>query len=397
MYGSILPELRTPLSTRRLFGRMSEPAGEPSESGDATVPAATAPPATPDATASRLARLLEALEEEERVLVLTHDNPDPDALASAAGLAFLLEQRASVSTTIAFGGIVGRAENRALMQELSVKFQRIESLDPAPGTAVALVDTQPRAGNNSLPAGRIASVVVDHHPARPDSTAATFSDIRPEYGASCSMLVEYLRAADLEPERRLATALFYGIQSETMDLGREASLADIEASTYLYPLSDPAAISRIRHARVPASYFRSMHDAYAVARRYGNVVVVPMRRLDYPDMVAEIADLFMQMVGIDWTISMGRFRDHLLLSMRTYDTQAHAGTLVREAIGERGSAGGHGTFAGGQVSIRALSDEEAEALGEEILADLLAALGADDESPQPLIADPDRGPAEASE
>jgi nanoRNase/pAp phosphatase (c-di-AMP/oligoRNAs hydrolase) len=346
---------------------------------------------------SRLARLLQAVDEEERVLVLTHDNPDPDALASAAGLAFLLERRASLSTTIAFGGIVGRAENRALMQELDVKFQRIESIDLPAGAAVALVDTQPRAGNNSLPRGRIVSAVIDHHPERSDTTAATYSDIRPEYGASCSMLVEYMRAADLEPERRLATALFYGIQSETMDLGREASPADVEASTYLYPLSDPAAISRIRHARVPASYFRSMHEAYAVARRYGSVVVVPMRRLDYPDMVAEIADLFMQLAEIDWTISMGRFRDQLLLSMRTYDTQAHAGTLVREAIGGRGSAGGHGTFAGGQVPVRALSDEEVDALAEEILGDLLKALGVDDESPQPLIPDSDRGSAEAGE
>ena len=336
-------------------------------------------------TASRLAGLLAAVEGEDRAVVLTHDNPDPDALASAAALAFLLERRAAVSTTVAFGGIVGRAENRALIQEMGVKFQRIESLELPAGAAITLVDTQPRAGNNSLPVGRIVSAVVDHHPPRPDTVAATFSDVRPEYGASCSMLVEYLRAAELEPERRLATAMFYGIQSETMDLGREASRADVEASTYLYPLSDPEAISRIRHARVPASYFRSLHEALDAARQYGNVVTVCLKRLQYPDMVAEIADLFMQMVGIDWTIAVGRYREQLLISMRTYDTRAHAGSLVRDAIGERGSAGGHGTFAGGQVPVRGLSEEAVQELEEEILADLLGALGVDGESPQPLI------------
>jgi nanoRNase/pAp phosphatase (c-di-AMP/oligoRNAs hydrolase) len=363
----------------------SEPAPPSSQEAPATVTTGTEPEAAVGAAAARLAGLLAAFEGVDRAAVLTHDNPDPDALAAAAALAFLLEKRASLTTTVAFGGIVGRAENRALIQEIGVKFQRIESLELTAGTAIALVDTQPRSGNNSLPKGRIVSAVVDHHPPRPDTVTATFSDIRPEYGASCSMLVEYLRAAELEPEPRLATAMFYAIQSETMDLGREASRADVEASTYLYPLSDPEAISRVRHARVPASYFRSMHQALDVARRYGNVLTVYLSRLEYPDMVAEIADLFMQMVGIDWTIAIGRYREHILVSMRTYDTKAHAGSLVRDAIGERGSAGGHGTFAGGQVPVRGLSDKAVDELGEEILADLLRALGADGESPQPLI------------
>lgn len=344
-----------------------------------------------DAAAGRLAALLAAFDGASHATVLTHDNPDPDALASAVALAFLLEKRASLSTTVAFGGIVGRAENRALIQELGVDFQRVESLDQAAGTAIALVDTQPRAGNNSLPPGRIVSAVVDHHPPRPETVTATFSDIRTDFGASCSMLLEYLRAADLEPGRRLATGMFYAIQSETMDLGREASRADVEASTYLYPLSDPEAIASIRHARVPASYFRSLHEALDVARRYGTVLTACLTRLEYPDMVAEIADLFMQMVGIDWTIAIGRYRDQLLISIRTYDTLAHAGSLIRGAIGERGSAGGHGMFAGGRVPVRGLSDAAIEELADEILTDLLKALGVEDEAARPLI--PDAGPA----
>jgi nanoRNase/pAp phosphatase (c-di-AMP/oligoRNAs hydrolase) len=361
-----------------------DPAASTEEEASSSVTLGAAPDIE-SGDAARLAGLVASVDGANRATVLTHDNPDPDALASTAALAFLLEKRASLPTTVAFGGIVGRAENRALIQEMGVKFQRIESLDLPAGAAIVMVDTQPRAGNNSLPAGRIVSAVVDHHPPRPDTVAATFSDIRPEYGASCSMLVEYLRAAELEPEPRLATAMFYAIQSETMDLGREASRADVEASTYLYPLSDPEAISRIRHARVPASYFRSMHEALDAARRYGTVLAVYLTRLEYPDMVAEIADLFMQMAGIDWTIAIGRYREQLLMSMRTYDTRAHAGSLVRDAIGERGSAGGHGTFAGGRVPVRGLSDEEVDELGEEILADLLQALGVDGEAPQPLI------------
>ncbi|MFQ5678174.1 MAG: bifunctional oligoribonuclease/PAP phosphatase NrnA [Gemmatimonadota bacterium] len=333
----------------------------------------------------RLMALLEALEDLPRVLVLTHDNPDPDALAAAAGLGFLLERVAGVEPTLAFGGIVGRAENRALIQEMPVQFRRIETLEGAGKLPVALVDTQPRSGNNSLPAGRIASVILDHHPMRPETEVATFADVRPGYGASASMVVEYLRAAELEPERWLATSLFYGVQSETMDLGRDVSPADVDASLFLYPRSDPAAIARIRHARVPRGYLRSLHAALTRARRHGPVAVVPLGGMDYPDMVAEIADLFMHVEGVEWTVAVGRYGQELLLSLRTYDPRAHAGRLVRKVIGDRGSAGGHGGLAGGRINVRSLAEEEAAALRDELLRELLAELDAPSESSELLL------------
>lgn len=374
--------------------------GDPPPSTAPPVQAGALPesgPLEPEATtydhAVRLAGLLEAVEDAQRVLILTHDNPDPDALASAAALAFLLERAAGVEVAIAFGGIVGRSENRALMEELGREFRRADGLDEPASTLVALVDTQPRTGNNSLPPGRIASMVVDHHPLRPETAVCTFADVRPEYGSTSSILVEYLRAADLEPDRKLATALFYGVQSETLDLGREASPADVSASIYLYPRSDPAAISRIRHARVPVGYFRSMHKAIARARRHRNVVVVELGLLDYPDMVAEVADLFMHLNGVEWTVALGRFEDKLLLSLRTYDLGAHAGGLVRSVIGTRGTAGGHGSLAGGQVDLRSLSEEEVRDLRREILEDLLEALGVAEGRGDPLIVP---GPAEGA-
>lgn len=351
---------------------MGEPAG--SGSGEAV-----------SAPTEKLDGLLSTVEGAERVVVLTHDNPDPDALASAAALATLLTERAGIRPVVAFGGIVGRVENRALLQVLELDYRGPETIDDSAGTLIALVDTQPRAGNNSLPPGRIASIVIDHHPPRPETAASGFTDIRTDYGATCSILVEYLQAAGLEPERRLATALFYAIQTETMDLGRETSEADVAASLYLYPRSDPEAIARIRHARVPASHFRSVHRAIDAAVRYGTVIAAPLERLGYPDMVAEVADLFMQMNGVDWAIAIGRHRDHILLSIRTMDTSAHAGQLIREAIGDRGSAGGHGMLAGGRINVRGLADEEVLALRDEVLGDLLEALGVRDVAPAPLV------------
>ncbi len=333
----------------------------------------------------RLDQLLAAVEGAEQVVALTHDNPDPDAIASASALGYLLQHTCSLPTTLGFGGLVGRAENRALIEELGAAFVPVESIELTSSALVALVDTQPRAGNNSLPAGRIASVVIDHHPLRPETAAASFADVRPEFGASCSMLVEYLRAADLEPNPTLATALFYGIQSETQDLGREVSSADVDASVYLYPLTDPAGISRIRHARVPASYFSYLHKALERAKRSGGVIHVVAGRLEYPDMVAELADMFMRVERVEWAIAVGRYRDDILISVRTYKPDAHAGELVRTAVGEHGSAGGHGMLAGAQISTRGLSETEIDALQAEVLGALLRELGVDSEPERPII------------
>ncbi len=349
----------------------------------------------PDTTV-RLAAMKRALGDAERVIILTHDNPDPDAISSAAGLGFLVEKAFRLPVTLAFGGIVGRAENRSLLDELDVSFKQVEEIEFRSTAAVALVDTQPRAGNNSFPVGQIPTIVIDHHPVRPESSVAAYSDVRPEYGACASIIVEFLRAAKLEPDRRLATALFYGIQSETMDLGREASKAEIDASLFLYPRSDPVAISRIRHARVPLAVYRSVYSGLGQAWSRGSVICVPAGRLDYPDIVAELADLFMRVDDIDWVIAGGRYRDGMYISVRAFNPDAHAGDLVREVIRDRGSAGGHGEMAGARIDVGQLSAGEYEELIDSLFEDFCDHLGVSDQQRVPLIStDTDRSQAAA--
>lgn len=373
-----------------------ESAAEPGQESVADAEAGPTNPPRPTGEATeRLSQMRWVLGEAEHVVVLTHDNPDPDAIASAAGLGFLIERISGVSVTLAFGGIIGRAENRSLMEELGVPFERIEGLEIGPGTVFALVDTQPGSGNNALPAEIVPSVVLDHHPPRPASEAAAFSDIRPEFGASASMIVEYIRAARLEPDRKLATALFYGIQSETMDLGREASEADVAASVFLYPRTDPAAISRIRHARVPRGVYRSIHEGLERAWSQGGVVFVPLGDLDYPDLVAQLADLFLRVHGVDWVIAAGLYQDSLLLSVRADSPDAHAGDLVQGVVGDRGSAGGHGEMAGARIGLDGLGDPDAEGMIEDLLAEFAAALDVSELPAESLIAVPgDGGEAE---
>ena len=301
---------------------------------------------------ARLNALFEAMSSSQRVLILPHNDPDPDAIASAIALRYLLAQRSSLQADVVYKGLIGRAENKALVRYLDHPLRRLSSVNFRPPALVALVDTQPGAGNNALPPECNAAVVIDHHPWREGSAAATFADVRSDVGATSTILTGYLQAAVLEPPSTLATALFYGIKTDTMGLGRGASPADAAAYFYLQPRIDVDALVEIERAQVPAEYFRSLTAALQAAQRYEDVVISYVGAVGYPDLAAEMADLLLRLEGTRWVICMGAYQDSLILAARTRSRRGGAGQLVRAMVGMRGLAGGHGTMAGGQVQLQ---------------------------------------------
>lgn len=286
------------------------------------------------------------------ILILPHNDPDPDAIASAVGLRQLLVQRLNADVQVAYQGIIGRAENKALMRFLGRPLKQLTEADLRRASHIALVDTQPGAGNNPLPADRIPTIILDHHAWREESALAPYYDVRPEQGATSTIVTEYLQAASIEPSETLATALFYGIKTDTMGLGRGAGLADVAAYYYLQPLVDIEGLADIERAQVPASYFRSFVTAIQAARVYNQVVLSYIGAMSYPDQAAEIADILSRLEGVQWVLCMGVYNDSLVLAVRSRSRRTGAGQLVRAVVGDMGIAGGHGTMAGGQVPLR---------------------------------------------
>ena len=300
-----------------------------------------------------LTRLEVALGGSEQVLVLPHNDPDPDALASGAALQHLLENAFGVSTKIRYNGIIGRAENRALVDYLD---RNIETLHDTPAAMpVILVDTQPGAGNNRLPDSGAVVAVIDHHPLRTQTAGVPFVDVRPDVGACSTILTRYLQAANITPSGQLATALFYGIKSDTMALGRNVAEADVDAYVWLQPLIDPDALMEIEQAQVPPAYFRSINAALEAARVYHDVLIADVGAMAYPDLVAELADWLLRLQGVDWVICMGVYRNSLRVAVRTRSHNGGAGQIAQAIVAGDGIAGGHGTMAGGQIALDGLS------------------------------------------
>jgi nanoRNase/pAp phosphatase (c-di-AMP/oligoRNAs hydrolase) len=310
----------------------------------------------------------------ERWLVLTHDNPDPDALVSAALLARLLERRFHREAVVAYGGLIGRAENRETVRALRLELSHLRTVDLGSFQRFALVDTQPRTGNNQLPRERTPDLVFDHHPLRPRTATGPFYDVRPGYGATATILSEYLAAAGLEPTRALATGIVYAIRSETRDFGRECPGPDKLLYDRLLPTASKSLLARIQHASQPLDYFRNLRAALENLSTVGTLIVSHLGRIEQPDIVPEIADLLLRMEGKTWSLATGLHQDRVYLSLRTTNPRADAGELMRRLVGRRGKGGGHGMMAGGWVSAGKAANGEARALERQLAARLATLL-----------------------
>lgn len=312
---------------------------------------------------NKLEQLHDVLDGHSKVMIIPHNDPDPDAIAAALALQNLLKEVYNVESKIKYRGHIWRAENKALVQYLDKPLRHIQSSDWHLTPKIALVDSQSGAGNNPLPANRTADIVIDHHELQSEALPGKFVDVRPELGATSTILTEYLLEAGIDPAPQLATALFFGIKTDTMGLSRHASPADVKAYFFLQPLIDVNALVQIEQAQVPITYYQSIDNAIHAAHIFDDdVVIAYLDKLSHPDLCAEIADFFMRLQGVQWVLCMGVFRDELILSIRSRQTKFGAGKLVKEIIGELGTAGGHGMMAAGHIILDMDDDPERIAL-----------------------------------
>jgi nanoRNase/pAp phosphatase (c-di-AMP/oligoRNAs hydrolase) len=289
---------------------------------------------------ARVARIRRVLDPAPRVLILMQDDPDPDAIASALALRVVLGRTKAAAPIATFGRIT-RPENRAMTRLLEIDVERLVPAALADYDAVAMVDVQPSFFEERL---SDVALVVDHHPEERPVTARV-KDIRPSYGATSTILTEYLRAAEAKIPPRLATALLYGIKADTLHLERGTTRADVDAFTYLHPLANHNTLRRIERPDLPDAALDTL--AVGITRRelVGGVLFSHLGPVGYPELVAQFADLFLQVEGAEWSVVSGIVKDELHISVRNVGYVRGAGEVVRAAFGELGSAGGHRAMA----------------------------------------------------
>jgi len=374
------------------------------------------------ASERRIQQLRDLLQDRRNILVLMHNDPDPDAIASGFALQRLIGHLVpKAPVTLAHGGMMGRAENRTMAAVVIPHVRRISSRTAAQALpkydAILLVDTQPSAGNHLLyeidyPPDQIV-LAIDHHPPRRSQVRAVIHDVRPEIGATATLLAEYVAVSGMDIDGELATALFYGIKSDTRGLSRHTTALDIWAYTALRNFVDTDLLNQIEQVRLPRSYFRGISDALMNTTLYqcsdspqteieetddeqnemhgdeqpctGYTSVSLLFQMQRPDMAAEVADLILRMEDVSWAICLGIFEDHLVISVRTDSPKARAGRLVRAIVGKNGAAGGHDTMAGGRIHTPDATPAQRIAELHALVPRFLQMLGAGESVGAPLL------------
>ena len=336
-------------------------------------------------TPAKLDKLAHLLRGKSNLLIVMQDNPDPDSIAAALALRKLANTLAQVHCSIAHGGTVGRGENRALVHYLNLNLRPFDQIELERFDLTAMVDTQPGAGNNSFPTDSVPNIVIDHHSCRRKTRAAQFVDVRKAYGATATILFEYLCQAQVTPDVPLATALLYAIRSDTQDLGREAVRADVEAIGALYPMANKRMLSHIQRGKVQREYFDLLAKAIENAKIYDNCIITSLGEIAIPDMVGEVADLLLRDDHAAWTLCCGIFAQKMLLSLRTSDATRRADVIMRRIVARRGTGGGHDTIAGGQIPLKKGTKTELAKVEKAIRRKLLKSLAIEDHHPQSLI------------
>ncbi|MDR2339370.1 MAG: DHH family phosphoesterase [Deltaproteobacteria bacterium] len=302
---------------------------------------------------TRLAGLLKSFSRDDRLLILI--TADPDSIASAAALKRILWRKVA-HVYVASTNEVRRPDNLRLIEALGLKLPLVTQLDLSEFTKFAIVDSQP--SHNPLFEQVAFSAIIDHHPvctSEPqEGHAHVFMDIRPEWGATASIMVNYLRAAHIKPNKILATALFYAIKTDTQNFVRQGELEDIEAFRWLFPLIHQPLLTEIEMAPIDRGSFDVVKRSLAQTTIRKQYAFVFVEDLDHPDTLVIIADFVMLVQGVNRAVISGVFDNRLIIVLRSAGLRANLGKLAFDAFGDYGSAGGHKNMARAELSLDSL-------------------------------------------
>jgi len=298
-------------------------------------------------SADKLHELLDQFSGADHVLILI--NADPDAIASAMAFERLLWKRVT-RINISNINTITRPDNMAMIQLFDVTLIHVSKIEPRLYNKIVILDSQP--GHNDSFAGLDYTAIIDHH--EPGDYKAPFMDIRPHYGATSSIMTEYLKSAKIKPSERLATALFHGIKTDTANFERMASNSDIRAFQFLFRHANIHLARRIEQVDLRISFLEYFRKAIEEKIMEETRIYIHLGNVENPDVLVLLADFFMRVNTVTWSIVAGLYEDRLIIIIRNDGLQKDAGKLAGRLFGATGSAGGHKSMARAEITLEKL-------------------------------------------
>ena len=307
----------------------------------------------PLSAAERLRRFYQQFSQDDQVLIPIV--ADPDAIASAMAVKRLLWRRVS-GVTISNVNIINRPDNLAMIRLLGVNLTFVNDVEPSKYSRVVIVDSQPDHHESFL--NFEIHAVIDHHP---DTTsqnhAILYKDVRPKYGATASIMTEYLRAAKIKPSAKLATGLFHAIKTDTNNFQRKTLMEDIRAFQFLFRHANPHLARKIEQAELRLDFLNYFKKALEEKRLRRGRIFAHLDRINNPDICVLIADFFMRVNTVTWSIVSGIYQQKLIVILRNDGLRKDAGKTAQKSFGGMGSAGGHKGMARAEIPLEELKEK----------------------------------------
>lgn len=298
-------------------------------------------------TKQKIRELRTFVNEGDRIAILMQDDPDPDALSSAMALRTLLGRNKLTTPFFSFTPVT-RPENRNLIHLLEIEIAQATTEILKDFDKIAMVDVEPPYFADRIPR---ADIVIDHHPGYPLGNAV-FEDVRTRYGSTATIMTEYLICDGQRISERLATALLYGIRSDTVMLSRRVTDDDLQAFMHLYPLANYNLLRQIDRPEFPLSFARVLARAMTRLRARDGVIALCLGSVERDDLIVQMAEFCLQFEGVEWVAVAGKLGNSIVVAVRNQDTgRGNAGEVVKQLFGDLGSAGGHRNMAKAVVPI----------------------------------------------
>lgn len=309
------------------------------------------------------------LSSKERFAIFSHNNPDPDSISSAIGLAWILKKKFMKESKIFYGGEISHQQNKTMVNVLEIPMHKLEEYKPEEFDCVCLVDST----TQNAPIEK-ADLVLDHHRSLEEN--AEIKVLEP-VGACATLIWEMIKGLDLSFEddldSRVATALFFGIRVDTRDLISEnVTDRDYQAVGELSHFIDRKKLAQVIDYPLPVYLFDLERilwapESHDVKNGYfvGSVGIISSSRRDC---LPILADKMVRMEGVVTALVFAIIEDHLQVSVRSMNTSLDVNTFCKQLFGKEYSGGKLGSGGAcvplGLFSCKGLPEELALSLWE---------------------------------
>jgi len=288
------------------------------------------------------------------ILIQTHDNPDPDAIGSAFALYTYLMQNGKTPAII-YGGFSKIKKpnliNMVEWLEIPIKYAK----ETAPPELLICVDCQYGEGNVAkFEAANVA--VIDHHI---QAMTPAIGVIQSNLGACATLMCDLLNKEgfDFSAHKNVATALYYGLYTDTAGLQEIFHPQDRDVRDYLPEFCDMRVAARLRNCNLTleeleiagVALLRNFND---YDKRYA---IFKSEYCD-PNILGFISDIALQVDTVDLCVVISEQGNGAKLSVRSCAREIMANEFAGYVANGVGGGGGHRDKAGGFIQKKSVED-----------------------------------------